>query len=96
MEVFSFPGSCTGEEKREPNTHCSCMCQVPRYYATLKLHSISVYMLRRSVNLKGKECDSHEPQCLDEIDESMDNFCKQRAKCLFCSLFTIYTECGQW
>ena len=24
-----FPGSCVGEEEREPGTHCSHMCQVP-------------------------------------------------------------------
>ena len=25
----SFPGSCSGEEEREPGTHCLCMCEVP-------------------------------------------------------------------
>ena len=28
MSLASFPGSCAGEEEREPGTHCSCMCQV--------------------------------------------------------------------
>ena len=27
--VASFPGSCVGEEEREPGTHCSRMRQVP-------------------------------------------------------------------
>ena len=27
--LASFPGSCAGEEEREPGTHCSCMRQVP-------------------------------------------------------------------
>ena len=29
LQVASFPGSCAGEEEREPGTHCSHMCQVP-------------------------------------------------------------------
>ena len=29
MSVASFPGSCAGEEEREPGTHCSRMRQVP-------------------------------------------------------------------
>ena len=28
-DVASFPGSCAGEEEREPGTHCSRMRQVP-------------------------------------------------------------------
>ena len=46
--VASFPGSCTGEEEREPGTHCSRMRQIPPAYysATLKLRSISVYLLK--------------------------------------------------
>ena len=28
-EVASFPGSCAGEEEREPGTHCLRMRQVP-------------------------------------------------------------------
>ena len=28
-ELALFPGSCVGEEEREPGTHCSCMRQVP-------------------------------------------------------------------
>ena len=27
--LASFPGSCAGEEEREPGTHCSRMRQVP-------------------------------------------------------------------
>ena len=27
--IASFPGSCAGEEEREPGTHCSRMHQVP-------------------------------------------------------------------
>ena len=27
--LASFPGSCAGEEEKEPGTHCSCMRQVP-------------------------------------------------------------------
>ena len=27
--IASFPGSCAGEEEREPGTHCSRMRQVP-------------------------------------------------------------------
>ena len=27
--LASFPGSCVGEEEREPGTHCSRMRQVP-------------------------------------------------------------------
>ena len=28
-DIASFPGSCAGEEEREPGTHCSRMRQVP-------------------------------------------------------------------
>ena len=53
--VASFPGSCAGEEEREPGTHCLCMRQVPlvtcillRY--TLKLQSISAYLLKAALH----------------------------------------------
>ena len=29
LHLASFPGSCAGEEEREPGTHCLCMHQVP-------------------------------------------------------------------
>ena len=29
MHLASFPGSCAGEEEKEPGTHCSRMRQVP-------------------------------------------------------------------
>ena len=29
VQIASFPGSCAGEEEREPGTHCSRMRQVP-------------------------------------------------------------------
>ena len=38
----SFPGSCVGEEEREPGTHCLRMRQVP----LIKLRSVSVYLLK--------------------------------------------------
>ena len=28
-KLASFPGSCVGEEERQPGTHCLRMCQVP-------------------------------------------------------------------
>ena len=43
--IVSFLGSCAGEEEREPGTHCSHMRQPVYYSATLKLRSISVYLL---------------------------------------------------
>ena len=40
-----------GEEEREPGTHCSCMRQVPAHYsATLKLRSISAYLLKAALH----------------------------------------------
>ena len=49
-ELASFPGSCAGEEEREPGTHCLCMRQVPLvtyiHTAALKLRSISAYLLK--------------------------------------------------
>ena len=33
--IASFPGSCAGEEEREPGTHCSRMRQVPLVTCTL-------------------------------------------------------------
>ena len=46
-KVASFPGSCAGEEEREPGTHCSRMRQVPlvtcillRYTKTSSMHNM--------------------------------------------------------
>ena len=55
-QTASFPGSCAGEEEKEPGTHCSHMRQVPLvtcillYSATLKLRSISAYMLKAALH----------------------------------------------
>ena len=35
MVLASFPGSCAGEEEREPGIHCSRMRQVPLVTCTL-------------------------------------------------------------
>ena len=50
--LASFPGSCVGEEEREPGTHCSHMCQVPLVTCIIlrytKITANSVYLLKGS------------------------------------------------
>ena len=45
--IASFPGSCVGEEEREPDTHCLRMRQVPLVTCILLCNTkISVYLLK--------------------------------------------------
>ena len=44
------------------------------------------------MNFKGKDCVSHVPKCLAELDERMDNFCKYLRR----SLLIVHTQYSQW
>ena len=59
--LASFPGSCVGEEEREPDTHCSRMRQVPLVTCIL-LHytKITVNLLKgRTAWLYPLGCDAY-------------------------------------
>ena len=48
------------------------------------------------MNLNGKDCVSHVPQCSVRMNKCVDDSCKQRAKCLRCSLVIAHKQCCQW
>ena len=48
------------------------------------------------MNFKGKDCVSHVPKGLAEMDEHVNNSCKRRAEYLRCSLVIVCRERGQW
>ena len=48
------------------------------------------------MNFKGKDCVSHVPKCLAEMDKCVDNSCKQRAEYLCHSFIIVHIECSQW
>ena len=59
--------------------------------------TITVYiaLFEAIMNFKGKDCVT----CLDNLagtNECADDFFKQKAECLCCSLVIVHTEHGQW
>ena len=54
-----FPGSCAGEEEREPGTHCSRIRQVPLVnYILLRYTKISAYLLKAALH-SDTPCGKH-------------------------------------
>ena len=54
LTLASFPGSCVGEEEREPGKHCSRMHQVP----------LVTCILLRYTKINGNFClPAERPQC---------------------------------